>query len=107
VTFDAGSYGYGGTTLPRVDAIAAKAQGGTLWLALTNVDPNRSVQIEVTAPGVRRATGETLTSPRIDSINTFESPTTIAPKPIAVKSAGGKVILKLVPHSVTVVALEG
>jgi alpha-L-arabinofuranosidase len=106
VTFDAGSYVYGGTTLPRVDAIAAKAQGGTLWLALTNVDPNRSVQIEVTAPGVRRATGESLTSPKIDSINTFQSPTTIAPKPVAVKSSGGKVILNLVPHSVTVVALE-
>jgi alpha-N-arabinofuranosidase len=107
VTFDAGSYVYGETTLPRVDAIAAKARGGTLWLSLTNVDPHRSVQIELTAPGVRRASGETLTSPKIDSINTFENPTVIAPKPVAVKSSGGKVILNLVPHSVTVVALEG
>ena len=41
VTFDAGAYTHGDITLPRVDAIAAKDAAGTLWLALTNVDPNR------------------------------------------------------------------
>ena len=107
VAFDAGSYVYGGIALPRVDAIAARAKSGKVWLALTNVDPNRSVQIEVTAAGLKQATGETLSSPRIDSGNTFAAPTTVAPKPIAAKSSGGKIVLKLVPHSVTVVALEG
>jgi hypothetical protein len=34
-------------------------------------------------------------------------PTTVAPQPISTKSSGGKVVLKLPPHSVTVLALEG
>jgi alpha-N-arabinofuranosidase len=107
VTFEAGSYVHGGITLPRVDAIAARAKSRKLWLAVTNLDPDHPVQIEVSAAGVEQATGETLSSSRIDSVNTFEAPTTITPKPISAKSSGGKVVLKLVPHSVTVVALEG
>ena len=39
VTFNAGFYTHGDIALPRVDAIAAKDASGTLWLALTNVDP--------------------------------------------------------------------
>ena len=41
VTFDAGTYTHGDITLPRVDAIAAKDAAGKLWLALTNIDPDR------------------------------------------------------------------
>ena len=106
VTFDAGSYVYGDISLPRVDAVAARAKSGKLWLALTNVDPNRTAQVEVTVAGVKRAVGEMLSSPGIDSVNTFEAPTTVAPKPLSEKASGGKVVLKLAPHSVTVVALE-
>jgi len=47
-----------------------------------------------------------LSSPKIDSVNTFESPATVAPERFVERSSGGKVILKLLPHSVTVVALE-
>jgi alpha-N-arabinofuranosidase len=47
-----------------------------------------------------------LSSPKVDSVNTFESPATVAPEPFVERSSGGKVILKLLPHSVTVVALE-
>ena len=106
ITFDAGSYVYGNISLPRVDAIAARAKNGKLWLALTNVDPNRTVKVEVMAAGVKQAAGQMLSSPKVDSVNTFESPATVAPEPLVERSSGGKVILKLLPHSVTVVALE-
>jgi alpha-N-arabinofuranosidase len=107
VTLAAGSYVHGEISVPRVDAIAARAVNGRLWLALTNLDPTRAAQVEVSAAGVKRATGETLSSAAIDSVNTFDAPTTVAPQPIAVKSSGaGQVVLKLAPHSVTVVALE-
>jgi len=106
VTFDAGSYVYGNISLPRVDAIAARAKNGKLWLALTNVDPNRTVKVEVEAAGVKQAVGEMLSSPKVDSVNTFESPATVAPRPFVESSSRGKVILKLLPHSITVVALE-
>ena len=45
VAFDAGSYTHGDITLPRVDAIAAKDTAGKLWIAITNLDPNQSVDV--------------------------------------------------------------
>jgi alpha-N-arabinofuranosidase len=105
VTFDAGTYVHGDVELPRVDAIAAKDKDGKLWLALTNVDPNRAVQLDVAADA-RRATGQILSAAKIDSVNTFEAPTTVAPKPLEANARGGKIKLKLPPHSVAVVALE-
>jgi alpha-L-arabinofuranosidase len=108
IAFDAGTYTRGAITLPRVDAIAAKDSSGQLWLAITNVDPNRSVQIEATLTGIvaKSATGETLTVSKVDSINTFDAPNTVTPKRISSKIDGGKLSLKLEPKSVTVISIK-
>ena len=108
VTFNAGSYVNGDITLPRIDAIAAKDATGKLWLEITNVDPNNSVEIEAIVSGIkaRSASGETLTAPKVDSINTFEAPNMVTNKPISVTVEAGKVSLKLEPKSVTVISVE-
>ena len=108
VKFDAGEYKNGDVTLPRVDAIAAKDANGKLWLAVTNVDPNRAADVELNVAGVtaKGASGETLTAAKVDSVNTFDAPNTVVPKAISAKAAGGKLTLKLEPKSVTVVSLE-
>ena len=108
VTFEAGFYTHGRIALPRVDAIAAKDKAGKLWLALTNVDPNQPVAIEASLAGVtaKSAAGETLTAPQIDSVNTFEAPNTVVPKPVSAKVQGGKLALTLAPKSVTVLSVE-
>ena len=108
VSFDAGAYTSGAVTLPRVDAIAAKDASGRLWLALTNLDPNRAVTIQPTIGGVvpKSAAGETLSAPKVDSVNTFEAPNAVAPKAFSAKAAGGALALTLEPKSITVVALE-
>jgi alpha-N-arabinofuranosidase len=82
VTFNAGTYTNGDINLPRVDAIAARDASGKLWLELTNIDPNNAVEIEVSVPGINAnaATGETLTA-KVDSVNTFDAPNTVTPKP--------------------------
>ena len=107
VTFNAGTYTNGDITLPRVDAIAAKDSSGKLLLGLTNVDPNHSVEIEVSINGLNAtsASGETLTAPKVDSVNTFDAPNTVTPKPISAKVQGGKLTIKLEPKSVTVVSI--
>ena len=107
VTFDAGTYTHGDVTLPRVDAIAARDAAGKLWVEITNVDPERPVEIEadLVGFGATMATGETLTAPKVDSVNTFEAPRAVAPKPVLVKLQGGKFVLTLEPKSVTVVSL--
>jgi alpha-L-arabinofuranosidase len=108
VAFDAGTYTQGEIKLPRLDAIAAKDNAGKLWLALTNVDPNQPAEIEVKLTGlsVRSASGETLTAPKVDSVNSFEAPKTVIPKTVSVKAQGGILALKLEPKSVTVISVE-
>ena len=88
VTFDAGNYTHGDITLPRMDAVAARDKNGKLWIEITNVDPNKSVEIDLNTIGMtaKSATGETLTAPKVDSINTFDKPNTVVPKPISAKT---------------------
>jgi alpha-N-arabinofuranosidase len=108
VTFNAGTYTHGDLTLPRVDAIAAKDSSGKLWLALTNVDPNTAVEIEATIPGLnaKLVSGQTLTASKVDSVNTFDTPNAVTPKPASVKVQGGKLSIKLDPKSVTVISIS-
>jgi alpha-N-arabinofuranosidase len=108
VAFDAGTYTQDNIRLPRVDAIAARDNAGKLWLELTNVDPNEPLEIEVNLVDIRAksATGETLTAPKVDSVNTFDAPRTVVPKPISAKVQGGKLMLRLEPKSVTVISVE-
>ncbi len=108
VTFDAGTYQHGEFKLPRVDAIAAKDAAGKVWVALTNLDPHRKVKIDLAAAGLKaaRATGQTLAAPKFNSINTFEAPNTVQPKPVSARASGGKLAIELAPASVAVVALE-
>ena len=95
--------GYGGA---RVDAIAARDTSGKVWVSLTNLDPVHPVTIEASMPGVKAARGETLSAPKVDSVNTFEAPAVVAPKKSTVKVSGGKVSVRLPPASVTVLSLE-
>ncbi len=108
VIFDAGTYKHGDISLPRVDAIAAKGKDGKLWMEITNIDPNVPAEIELNLNGIsaKSATGETLTAPKVDSVNTFDAPNLVVPKPISAKSQGGKLALKLEPKSVTVISVE-
>jgi alpha-N-arabinofuranosidase len=108
VTYDAGRYTHGDITLPRVDAIAARDASGTVWLSLTNLDPTRPAEIVTSLVGVQAssASGETLTAPAVDSVNTFEAPTTVSPRPISAQVQGGRLTVTLEPKSVTVLALR-
>jgi len=108
VTFNAGRYMHAEVTLPRIDAIAARDTTGKLWLELTNLDPNQSTEIQVNLRGIsaKSVVGETLTAPKVDSVNSFETPNTVVPKPVAARVQGNMVSLKLDPKSVTVISLE-
>ncbi|MGH9715844.1 MAG: alpha-N-arabinofuranosidase [Candidatus Acidiferrales bacterium] len=107
VTYDAGTYKQGDIALPRVDAIAAKDAAGKLWLEITNIDPDRPVDIEIRVAGstAKFAVGQTLTAPKVDSVNTFDAPNTVVPRSISAKAENGKLALKLQPKSVTVISV--
>jgi alpha-N-arabinofuranosidase len=101
VKFAAGELAVGDRKLPRVDAMAAKDKSGQVWVSLVNVDPDAGTS--VTIPGFRTASGEVLTAPNVDSINTFAAPSVAAPKAISGKASGSGVTIALPPRSVTVV----
>jgi len=108
VRFDAGSYTHGSVSLPRIDAIAARDASGKFWLAVTNLDADKTATIQVTVAGItaKHAVGQTLTAPAVDSVNSFEAPHTVFPKPISASIAGGKYSLSVEPRSVTVLSIE-
>jgi alpha-L-arabinofuranosidase len=107
VAFDAGTYWNGNVTIPRLDAIAARDSSGKLWLEVTNLHPEETLEIEAELAGIaaKSAAGETLTAPKVDSVNSFDAPNTVTPKPVAVKVQGGMLSLTLAPKSVTVVSI--
>jgi alpha-N-arabinofuranosidase len=108
VAFDVGTYWNGSITIPRLDSIAARDSSGKLWLELTNLHPEEPLDIAADLQGItpKSAAGETLTAPKVDSVNTFDAPMTVASKPIAVKVQGGKLAVTLPPKSVTVISVE-
>ncbi|MHA6721001.1 alpha-N-arabinofuranosidase [Sphingomonas sp. RS6] len=107
VQFDAGTYQHGDETLPRVDAVAARGADGKLWLAMTNVDPNRPARIEARFAGlkIKSASGEVLTGAKVDSVNSFDAPETVVPRPFAGKASNSGVSFELPAKSVAVVQL--
>ena len=107
VSLDGGTFRVGDIELPRVDAVAARDRNGVLWLAVTNLDPDRAAQLNVAIEGVsvRSGTGETLTAPRINAINSFDAPDAVRPQPMSAQGQSGRLNLTLPSKSVTVLRL--
>ncbi|GGB40640.1 alpha-L-arabinofuranosidase [Sphingomonas metalli] len=108
IAFDAGTYRFGTVAIPRVDAIAARAQDGKLWVALTNVDPGTPVRIDARIDGLaaRTVTGTVLTADRVDAINSYDRPDAVMPRPIAASVRGGRIAVTLPPKSVAVLSVS-
>lgn len=108
LTLPTDEYNVDGVTVPRADAIAARGKDGKIWLAVTNIDPSRELDVDANLIGASAtsATGEVLTAARVDAINTFDAPLAVTPMPITARAARGKLVLRLPPKSVTVVRLD-
>lgn len=104
---DAGTWSEGDLSLPRLDAIAARAVDGRVLLAFTNLHPSREVRLDIAIDdaSLRRVSAETLTAAKVDSVNTFDAPTTVTPKPLTAKLADGRLRLNVPARSVSVVTL--
>jgi alpha-L-arabinofuranosidase len=108
VKYAAGRYVVGDFELPRVDVIAAKTQDGRIAVAVTNVDAKRPATIEVDLGDVtaKKASGETLAAAKVDAVNTFDAPATVAPKTLTVPIRAGRLTLTVAPASVTVLTTQ-
>jgi beta-glucosidase-like glycosyl hydrolase len=82
--------------------------GGKLWLEMTNINLNNSLDVEIRLAGgaAKSAAGETLTAPNVDSVNTFDAPKNIAPTSFSAKFHRGTLVMTIPPKSVTVASFE-
>jgi alpha-N-arabinofuranosidase len=108
IDLDRGKYRFGELVLPQVDAIAARSKEGEIWVALTNIDPNRPADITVKLSNsqLSSATGQALTAAQIDAVNSFDNPSAVLPQPFGAHATNGALVLHLSPKSVTVVRLQ-
>jgi alpha-L-arabinofuranosidase len=108
VVIDTPSYRYGSVALPAVDATAARDASGTIHLGLVNLDPHHAATVSVRIDGAsaHAASGEVLTASAMDAHNTFEHPDAIRPAPFEGTGRHGRLVFRLPPKSVAVVALH-
>jgi alpha-L-arabinofuranosidase len=107
VNFDAGKYQVENIDLPSLDVVAAKGEDGQIYVSITNIDPNNIASIELSLDGqsMLDVKGETLYSPSIDAVNTFENPDNVSPKVVNATVSGSKVSVIVQPQSLTVLAI--
>ena len=101
-------YTIGGESIPAVSASASRDKAGLVHISLVNSNPNTAITVR-TALGIvtaAKVTGEILTAPQINSINTFEKPDTVTPAAFSGFSlAGGTLTVELPAKSVVVLEL--
>jgi len=97
------------SSVPSISASASRDKEGKLHLSIVNLDPNRSAEITTKVAGstVRNITGEVLTAPMMNAMNTFDNPNAIKPTPFSgYQVQGSQVILNIPPKSVVVLELQ-
>jgi alpha-N-arabinofuranosidase len=108
LTYSGGTYHHGDKSMPQLQAVAARDTAGQLWLAVTNIDPEKpaDLALDVSGEAVHSAQGQVLTADRVDTVNSFAAPNAVVPKPIAAVRQGNVLRLTMPPKSVAVVALR-
>ena len=64
------------------------------------------IEASLNGAAMRSVSGEALTAPRVDSVNTFDMPGTVAPRPLPAALQSGGLVVTLEPRSVNVLVLQ-
>jgi len=95
--------------VPSVSASAARAKDGSLVLSLVNTDPNKpaSVTVKITGASASKVAARLLTTPAMNTHNTFEKPDSVAPVAFTgAKKKGDAWVFELPARSVVVATLN-
>ncbi|MCB0651065.1 MAG: alpha-N-arabinofuranosidase [Saprospiraceae bacterium] len=108
VDFKSPEYTLGEESLPAISVSASKDKDGKVHFSIVNIDAKKTntVELDVKALGLTKATGTILKSEQLQDHNTFEHPDKVKPftfKDFNLKS--GKLTITVPPFSVVV--LEG
>ena len=93
-------------SLPVLDASAAKARDGRLYLSLVNLDPVREIVVVTDLTGTPE--GQVLTGPALDAFNEFGQPPKVAPARFQNFTVSrGKIALRMPSKSIVVFSVPG
>ena len=109
VDLSAPEYKLGDASVPSLSVSASRNAEGRLHLSVVNLDANRSAEITATLSGgaFKTVTGEVLTAPTVNAMNTFERPNTLKPEPFKnYKLAGSQISVNVPSKSVVVLELR-
>jgi alpha-L-arabinofuranosidase len=98
-------YTQGDVSVPALSVSAARSVDGALLLAVVNSDPGNPARLTVHVAGgnARRIAARLLTTPAMNTHNTFDKPNTVQPVPFTgAKSKGEDWVFDLPPKSVVV-----
>jgi alpha-N-arabinofuranosidase len=96
-------------SVPSLHASASRDAEGRLHLSIVNLDPVRAAEVAttLTGPAVKSVTGEVLTAPAMNAMNTFDRPEAVRPARFdGHKLQGSQLTLSLPPKSVVVLELR-
>jgi alpha-N-arabinofuranosidase len=95
--------------IPAVNAAAVRDTAGQVHVALVNLDPNRPVPVSarLSGLGATSVSGQVLTAPAMDAVNSFDQPDRVAPAPFAGAAISGDTLtVTLPPKSVVMLSLR-
>jgi alpha-N-arabinofuranosidase len=101
-------YTLGATSIPAISVSAARGKDGRLHLGLVNADPHEAVDVAVQVAGAKAvsAEGSVLTAAAMDAHNTAAAPDAVLPAPLRAAVDHGKLVVRLPPKSVAVLAID-
>jgi alpha-N-arabinofuranosidase len=103
------TYQLGEYKVPAVHASAVRGKDGKVYVALANLDAKNAAKLDVKIAGgaLRSVSGQILTAPAINSINTFEKPDTVKPRPFSgARLKSNQLTVDLPSKAVVVLALQ-
>jgi alpha-N-arabinofuranosidase len=102
-------YVLGDKKIPALSASASRAKFGRIHLSLANTDPNKPATVTCTLHGVtaQSVSGRILTSPAMNTHNTFAAPEAIKPATFSGATlAGGQLTVALPAKCVVILELK-
>ncbi len=109
ISLESPVYSRGEWSMPAVSASAVRDVSGKVHVALSNLDPNRSVTVTARLSGLKAssATGRVLTASKINAYNDFGKPPAVVPQPFKKASVDGELLkVELPARSVVVLDLK-
>lgn len=109
IVLDEGTYTYGETTIPALNASASINEEGRVLITMANFDPHRGRTVETSLRGgdLSRVSGRILTADAMNAHNTFDDPDNVAPAPFeGARLTAGRLIVEVPPMSIIALELE-